>query len=100
MDDGWSKMMREKIDFFDLIMKILLVFVGLFICYQIVRIILGGSWLSDQVNTALLSVILGLCILLVKRNEANHQRINHFSRSFSSLAEDFKSHMKSSKIFH
>ncbi len=74
---------------------------GLFIAYQILKIILGGSWnVEDVILTLLmfnLSAILTLMMFLhnVKSSlsglKSDHK---HLSNQFKAMAKDFKEHLR------
>lgn len=84
---------RELLDKLQFILIIILIISGLFIAYQIIRKILGGSWETENIIIALLMFNIGLTFSLtishIKLN-SDHQ---HLERQFYHLAKDFKEHI-------
>jgi uncharacterized membrane protein (DUF485 family) len=82
---------------FQNIFLILLILFSLFIAYQILRKILGGSWTTEGIIIALLVTIIGFLFnqtIKLTRTETN---LHNLQRSFSCLAHDFKEHIKKKK---
>jgi len=75
----------------------LLIIFGIFILYQILRVLLGGSWQVDDIILALLIFNLGAIFtigLMTATLKSNHKNL---SNKFNSLANDFKQHLKNHK---
>lgn len=83
---------------------VLLIIFGLFLFYQIMRAILGGSWTSDQLAIALLvfntgavlSIILFFMPMYSSITKARSD-LNHLTRQFSAMSSDFKAHLRELK---
>ncbi len=76
---------------------ILLVILGLFIGYQIIRLLLGGSWKAEDIIVSLLVFNLGAVFtigLMLATLMSDHK---HLSNGFSLLVKDFREHLKSHK---
>ncbi len=74
---------------------------GLFIAYQILRIILGGSWNIEDVILTLLMFNLGAILTLMTflynvKSSISGLRSDHkhLSSQFKALANDFKEHLQ------
>jgi hypothetical protein len=80
-------------DMIESIILILLILFGIFIIYQVYRILFGGSWNPEDVIIALLIFTLGLTVVVLRKSDSNAHKLMNISRSFNSLAEDFKGHM-------
>lgn len=86
-----------KKDIIKIIIKlfvIILIIFGLFIIYQIIKKILGGSWSTENIIVSLLILNLGVVFatgLIFAKLRSDH---NHLSKQFSALANDFKDHIK------
>lgn len=82
----------KKIDIAQTILIIILIIFGLFIAYQLIRKILGGSWGSEDIILGLLIFNIGLCFTIALNNVKNSFEIKHLSSHFRILAKDFKEH--------
>lgn len=86
--------MHKKIfDTIQSILIIILLVLGIFLAYQIIRKIFGGSWSSEDIILTLLVFNLG-CVFAIILNLAklnsDHQ---HLEKQFYFLAKDFKEHI-------
>ena len=82
--------MKIPLEKFDVIMKYFLIGFALFLIYQILRKILGGSWITESVILGLVLMIGGGLMMLIKlfsELSSNHKYLKH---SFRSLVADFK----------
>ena len=86
----------------DLLMLLLRLFIitfGLFIAYQIIRKLLGGSWNGQDIITALvmahITLTVGALVTTTKSLTRISSDLRHLTRQFNSLATDFKSCRKS-----
>ncbi len=70
--------------------KILLALFGLFLLYQIIRIILGGSWQIEEVILALLVFNISLTVTLLIPVIKNSMEVKHLKEQFKALVHDFK----------
>ncbi len=74
---------------------------GLFIAYQLIRKILGGSWGTEDIITAMvianITVTFGLAINTTKGITKINSELSHLRKQFNSLATDFKAHIKDHK---
>ncbi len=72
----------------------ILILLGLFIIYQIIKKVFGGSWTTDSIIISLLIFNLG-CVftigLSLAKLKSDH---NHLTNQFRSLANDFKRDIK------
>ncbi len=86
-------MHKKVFDIAQLILIITLLILGIFLAYQIIRKIFGGSWSSEDIILTLLIFNLG-CVFTIILNLAklnsDHQ---HLERQFYLLAKDFKEHI-------
>jgi len=84
---------KKLIDRIEFVAIILLIIFGLFIAYQIILKIFGGSWATEDIIVALLVFVIGfvftIALNLVKLN-LKHDRLE---RQFYFLAKDFKKHV-------
>ena len=88
----WSKM--KFLDITDILIKIFLIIFGLFILYQIILKIFGGSWMTESLIIALLMLNIGLTFTNSIKIAKNNSDFNHLSNQFKCLANDFKLHTK------
>ena len=91
--------MHKKIfNITQVILIIILLILGIFLAYQIIRKIFGGSWSNEDIILTLLVFNLG-CVFTIILNLAklnsDHQ---HLERQFFHLAKDFKEHISSKQI--
>ena len=74
-------------DIFTLIIYILLIISSIFLIYQIILKIFGGSWETQDIIIALLILMLGLMFNIAIKQV-------RFETRFSYLANDFRNHLK------
>lgn len=77
--------------------EIILVLLGIFILFQIIRKMFGGSWTTEEIILALLIFNLGAVFtigIMVAQLQSDH---NHLKGQFKSLANDFKEANKKKK---
>ena len=87
----------KSIEKVKLIIIVLLILFGLIISYQLIKVILGGSWESEDIIISLLMFNLGAVFtigLMLATFISNHK---HLSSKFSYLAKDFKKHLEEHK---
>jgi len=80
--------------------KILIIFLilfGIFISYQLIRKIFGGSWQTEDIIIALLIFTIGGVFTLVFNLSKLNSDFNHLKNQFRCLANDFKDHTTSNK---
>lgn len=82
-------------------MEVLLVLFGLFIAFQTLRKIFGGSWSTENVIISFLAFNTGalftVAILITQlKSDYKHFKEDNktFKESFKQLATDFKEHIK------
>ncbi|MFH0978311.1 MAG: hypothetical protein V1837_03330 [Candidatus Woesearchaeota archaeon] len=75
----------------DLVVKLALIIFGIFLIYQIARLLLGGSWSTEELIVALLVLSLTMTFQLAKKVESMSADMRNFKNSFKALATDFKS---------
>jgi hypothetical protein len=79
------------------ILKVFLTLFGAYLLYQIIKKMMGGSWSVEELILGLIifnigaTFTIGMMIVQVKAG------LKHLTRQFSSLAQDFKSHMKDTR---
>lgn len=90
--------MNKKIfDVMQLVSIIILIILGLFLAYQIIRKIFSGSWSSEDIILTLLVFNLG-CVFTIILNLAKLNSDHyHLERQFYLLAKDFKEHITLNK---
>ena len=74
---------------------------GLFIIYQILKKIFGGSWATEGIIISLLMFNLGLTFTIIFKLEKSSVKLarlssdhSHLENQFKSLVSDFKNHSK------
>ena len=70
--------------------EIVLIIFGLFLAYQVLLKILGGSWGAEQIITALVVFNLGLTFTLATVVFGMKSDVGHLTHQFRALATDFK----------
>lgn len=89
--------MNKKYNFLDIvqvILTIILIIFGLFVLYQIILKLFGGSWTTENVVIAILLAVLGIVFtnsIQLARLRSDH---NSLSNQFKCLANDFKFHIR------
>lgn len=81
---------------FQITLNILLILFALFIIYQIIRKIFGGSWDNEDIIVSLLMMNFGCLFTVALLMMQFHSDFNHYKDQFKSLANDFKEHTKKS----
>lgn len=74
--------------------ELLLILFGLFLLFQIIRNMLGGSWSTEDIIIGLLIFNLGGLFtigIIAAQLRSDH---DHLKNQFGSLANDFKSHLQ------
>jgi len=71
-----------------------LVLFGIFLIYQILRVIFGGSWSIEDVVLGLLIFVVGAIFTIVIMLAELKADLKHLKNQFRSLAKDFKEYMK------
>lgn len=84
---------KKIIDKIQWVLIILLIIFGLFIAYQLIRKILGGSWSTENIIIALLMFNIGLTFTITISHTKLNSDYQHLERRFSYLARDFKEHI-------
>lgn len=87
-------MVKKLLDTIEIVMIIFLIIFGLFLAYQIILKILGGSWSTENIIIALLMLNIGLTFantIRITKLGLNHA---YLSGSFRHLANDFKLHLQ------
>jgi len=84
---------KKFTDNIQLIMIILLIIFGLFLAYQIILKILGGSWSTENIIIAFLVFNIGLAFTIAFNLAQLRSDHNHLARQFYHLAKDFKKHV-------
>ncbi len=82
---------KEKIsEIFNTAILILLILFSLFIIYQILKKIFGGSWASEGIILTLLILIIGFLFSQAKTLGRLESEVGNIKNSFFHLATDFK----------
>lgn len=82
--------MTRFLDYVQKISEIILIIFGLFLAYQILLKIVGGSWDTEQIVTTFVVFNLGLTFTLATVVFAMKSDLKHLTHQFRSLATDFK----------
>ncbi len=69
---------------------IILIIFALFIIYQIIRKILGGSWETQDILIALMILLIGFIFNMTIKLTRLESNFNNLKTSFCNLAKDFK----------
>jgi len=75
------------------LLEIVVVLFGLFLLFQLIRKILGGSWSAEDLIIGLLLFVVGSLFtigMMVAQLKSDHKNLKS---QFRSLAEDFKKHL-------
>ena len=67
---------------------------GIFIIYQVILKILGGSWEIENIILALLIFNIGFSFTIALNQVKTNSDINHQNYQFRHLANDFKLHLQ------
>ncbi len=70
-----------------------LILFGIFLAYQIIRKIIGGSWNTEDIILALLIFNIGFSFTIAlnqMRSSSDHDYLKH---QFQCMAKDFKTHL-------
>ena len=71
---------------------------AIFITYQILRIIFGGSWSGENVIMVLVAANLRYSFSISKDIKGVQHDQRNLQRSFNALASDFKKHINDRKL--
>jgi len=85
--------MKKVIDILQIIFVIIFILFGLFVSYQIIKKILGGSWDSEDIIVALVILNLGITFTIAINTAKLSSNHNSLRNQFSCLAKDFKTHL-------
>ena len=88
------KSRKDKLDTIYQIFQILLIIFGIFIIYQMLRLLLGGSWKIEEVILTLIVLSTGINMAFLIRAEKNASDLSTLKKLFFALARDFKKHMQ------
>jgi membrane protein required for beta-lactamase induction len=84
----------NKISLIETILITILSFFGIFIFYQLIRLLLHGSWSSENILIALFVFNMGLTVSILRKTDANSHDIKAMKKTLSAIGNDFKSHIK------
>ncbi len=82
--------MTRFLEYLQKTFEVVLIIFGLFLAYQILLKILGGSWTTEQIITTLVVFNLGLTFTLGTLVFGMKSDINHLTHQFRSMAVDVK----------
>lgn len=80
-------------DVIQLLLMIILIIFGLFLLYQVVLKILGGSWQTEDIIVSLLILSISFTFAIALNQIRYNVDYNYFKRNIHSLAKDFKEHV-------
>ena len=83
--------LNEKVEKFT---EIILLIFGLYLLFQLLRKIFGGSWSTEDIIIALIIFNTGALFTLGMLVTQTKSDLNHMRVQFRSLATDFKAHLK------
>ena len=89
--------MGKAIDILQTVIIILLIIFGLFVAYQIILKIFGGSWSTEDIIVALLIFNIGFVFTLALNQARTSSKLNYLGLQFKCLAKDFKEHLSGKK---
>lgn len=78
------------------IVMILLILFGIFIIYQVILKILGGSWEIEDIILALLIFNIGFSFTIALNQVKTNSDLNSLNYQFKHLANDFKLRLQDS----
>ncbi len=76
-----------------IILYILLIAFSIYLIYQLIIKILGGSWTTENIVITLLILIIGFLFNLTIKLAKLESNFNNLKNGFCSLAKDFKYHL-------
>lgn len=88
---------KKLIDRIELIVIVLLIIFGLFIAYQIILKIFGGSWATEDIIVALLVFVIGFVFTIALNLVKLNLKHGHLEKQFYFLAKDFKEYIHMNK---
>lgn len=71
---------------------------GLFVLYQILRKMVGGSWGVEELILGLIVVHIGFTFALAMKTTEANRDLRHITKQFESLAIDFKKHREDFRL--
>lgn len=86
-------MKRGLLEIIRAIVIILLTLFGIFLIYQVIKKILGGSWDAENIILALLIFNIGFSFTIALNQMKSTSDHEHLRYQFGCLAKDFKTHM-------
>lgn len=81
-------------DYFRRVFGIFVIALAVFILFQVLRKVFGGSWITEGVVLGLLLTNLSVTAMVALMAVGSKSDYGHLKRQFTSLALDFKSHVK------
>jgi len=84
--------MAKLSEIIKILFYILLLLFAIFMIYQIIIKILGGSWETQDIIVALLVLMMGFLFNITVKVTKLESNFNNLKNSFCSLAKDFKQH--------
>lgn len=86
------------------LIKIIYIILIIFVAYQVLLAIIGGTWSTENIIIAGMGMIIsgmfaivGFLIIQSKQFGVLNERTKNIGRSLSKLGEDFKKHLRSVK---
>ncbi len=89
-------MIKTK-DVLNIFLYILLIIFSVYIIYQLILKIFGGSWQTEDIVIALLILIIGSVLNITIKLAKLETNFSNLKTSFCSLAKDFKEHLSKHK---
>lgn len=90
-------MAKERPKILSIILYVLLILFSIFIIYQLIIKILGGSWETQDIIIALLILIIGFIFNITVKLTKIETNFNNLKNSFCNLAKDFKQHLSNNQ---
>ncbi len=84
---------RQLTELLNLIIGIALLLFAIFLAYQILSAIFGGSWSTENIIISLLIFNVSVTFTIGYNLAAVKSDLRHLSESFRHLASDFKAHV-------
>ncbi|MAG02837.1 hypothetical protein CMI42_05865 [Candidatus Pacearchaeota archaeon] len=85
---------RKLLDVLHLTFLLLTIIFGLFILYQVILKILGGSWTTEAVIISLLTILISVVFTIAVHQVRFGADYNYFKRNMNHFSKDFKEFRK------
>lgn len=85
---------RKTWDIIDKILTLFLIIFGIFLIYQTILFLIGGSWEFESIIVGLLVLLITFMFKINTKIDTHLGEFKQFKISFKALAKDFKNHIK------